>query len=153
MFDRPYYPLPRHPAWLQRGCIGVLLWSWATWQPVAAAPALDCHAHSGEMIVLVRFKSGSAALDAPSIKRLNAVLSQDRQQTATPIVIEGFAGKGKVSPDYALALGNKYAQTVQQHMLGLGAAPERISVLSLGQNGSPSARLGACIRWQPRLIP
>ena len=148
MDDRPCYPHTNLPAWEQRCIIGFLAWQWATWQPVAAAPVPDCPVRGENLPVLVRFKSDSTTLDTPSRQRLNAMLSQARQPTTNLFVIEGFAGKGKVSPDYALALGDKYAQAVRQHMIDLAISPERISTLSLGQNGLSPARPGACIRWQ-----
>lgn len=153
MFDHPSY---LSPCWLARAqscCIGVLLWQSAAWLPVTAAPALGCSARNSEVTAMIRFQAGSTALDTPSSKRLGGIVSRAKDQPDTAFVIEGFAGKAKVSPEYALALGDKYAQTVRQQLLDSAIAPERINVLSLGQNGPTSVGPGACLRWQPSTAP
>lgn len=148
MLEHSYYP---NIAWLsrvQRCCLGLLFFHLVLCQPVTAA-VLKCPAGDGERTVLIRFRDNSTAIDSPSRKRLVALSEQAKLQAGAAVVVQGFTGKTNVTPDYALALGDKYAQAVRKHMLNLGIAPERISTLSMGKNGPLSAGSGACVRWQP----
>lgn len=100
----------------------------------------------------VYFPQHSAALDANSAATLAA---QARWLLANPFVnvrLEGHGGSMD-SRDYALAIGEKRAESVRDFLMLHGIAPSRISVISWGKERPGTVRIGtSVVAAGPRVV-
>lgn len=100
----------------------------------------------------VYFPQHSAALDANSAATLTA---QARWLLANPFVnvrLEGHGGPMD-SRDYALAIGEKRADSVRDFLMLHGVAPSRISVISWGKERPGTVRIGtSVVAAGPRVV-
>jgi peptidoglycan-associated lipoprotein len=92
----------------------------------------------------VYFSPRGTALDANGIATLTA---QARWLVANPFVtvrVEGHGGADDTR-DYALAIGDKRANSVRDFLVMQGVAPQRISVLSWGKERPGTMRVGTSV--------
>ena len=119
--------------------------------PPAAAPGvpLTPGALQADLVVksgsdTVYFSPRGTALDANGIATLTA---QARWLLANPFVtirVEGHGGADDTR-DYALAIGDKRANSVRDFLVMQGVAPQRISVLSWGKERPGTMRVGTSV--------
>ncbi len=124
---------------------------------VAPSPFSTPEALQSDMIAksgsnTVYFSSRGAALDANAMATLTA---QARWLLANPFVsvrIEGHGGRDD-SRDYALAIGDKRANSVRDFLILQGIAPTRILVLSWGKERPGTTRIGtSVVATGPRVV-
>lgn len=127
--------------------------------PPAAAPGIPMTpgALQADLVVksgsdTVYFSPRGSALESNAIATLTA---QARWLVANPFVtirLEGHGGADDAR-DYALAIGDKRANSVRDFLVMQGVAPQRISVLSWGKERPGSVRLGtSMVSVGPRVV-
>lgn len=100
----------------------------------------------------VYFSPRGTGLDANGVATLSA---QARWLLANPFVtvrLEGHGGPDD-SRDYALAIGDKRANSVRDFLVMQGVAPQRISVMSWGKERPGMIRIGtSTVAAGPRVV-
>lgn len=118
-------------------------------QPVAAAPAAaETPAHVQELMgnfEKVFFDTDSSDLNAESKKALDLNATLLQKHGDVKVQIQGHADERGTS-DYNLALGNRRAETVKKYLVNQGISPDRIAVISYGEE-MPAARGGSESAW------
>ena len=93
----------------------------------------------------VQFQVDSSDLDADSKRALNANAALMRRFADIRVEIQGHADE-RGTTDYNIALGQRRANAVRQHMIEAGVANSRITVVSYGEE-RPLADASTEVAW------
>lgn len=94
--------------------------------PVAAAPRQA-------PTMVVQFAWDSDALDAAGRARLDRAVEAHRKDPSLQIVVAGHAGPDENTPEYAVGLSQRRANTVREYLAGRGVPPRLLITQAFGQ--------------------
>jgi peptidoglycan-associated lipoprotein len=103
--------------------------------PVAATPEAQRPAHIDELITnfeKVFFDTDSSELDIASRGVLDRNAAILQEHVDVKVQVQGHADE-RGTVDYNLQLGNERANAVKNYLVGQGVGPDRIAVISYGE--------------------
>ena len=89
---------------------------------------------SGEIegLYTIHFEYDQSTLTDEAKQRLNQNMEWIRKNGDVSLQLEGHCDK-RGSLEYNLALGERRAQTIKSYLIGLGATPQKLNIISFGE--------------------
>jgi len=109
------------------------------------AHAVDCPPEADHSTSQVFFLDDHYEFDSSARKIINNIAACAKLHPERRLTVAGFHHVSGTSADYALSLGEKYAEIVVRALSVRKIAMERMEAISLGKDG-PEGR-GVVIRW------
>ncbi len=126
-------------------------------QPIAPGAPMTPGALRADLVVkagsdTVYFSPRGSDLDANAIATLTAQARWLLENPFVDVRLEGHGGP-RDTRDYALAIGERRANSVRDFLVMQGVAPQRISILSWGKERPGNVRIGpSLVAAGPRVV-